>query len=160
MTGRSALKTVSPADVEPASAGTSEVLVGIGAVSARLGVTVRAVRHYERQGLIRPLRNDNDYRVYGREEWVRLELIVLLRSAGIGLAQIRRALDHEGAAPAHAIDLLEGQATQLEAQIGHVRALRQQLIAQQDAKRWTSGSPASGRSKPHRVVSTRRASGS
>jgi DNA-binding transcriptional MerR regulator len=133
MTARGASKPASPPDEGLGPAETPEVLIGIGALTVRLGATVRAVRHYERLGLIRPLRDEKERRVYGREEWARLELIVQLRSADIGLAKIREALDDAGKTPARVAALLDAQASRLEAQLRHVRTLRQRLFAGQDA---------------------------
>jgi hypothetical protein len=58
---------------------------------------------------------------------------VQLRSADIGLAKIREALDDAGKTAARAAELLDAQASRLEAQLRHVRTLRQQLFAGQDA---------------------------
>ena len=43
------------------------------------GVTVRALHHYDRLGLLRPKRTHNGYRAYGEQELVRLEQIVALK---------------------------------------------------------------------------------
>jgi len=40
------------------------------------GVTVRALHHYDRLGLLRPKRTHKGYRAYGEEDLVRLEQIV------------------------------------------------------------------------------------
>jgi DNA-binding transcriptional MerR regulator len=59
---------------------------------------VRALRIYERQGLIRPRRGVQGWRVYGHDELVRLNAIIALKNLGLTLAQIRQALS--GSAPA------------------------------------------------------------
>jgi len=43
------------------------------------GVTVRALHHYDRLGLLRPKRAHNGYRAYGEQDLVRLEQIVALK---------------------------------------------------------------------------------
>lgn len=57
------------------------------------GVTVRALHHYDRIGLLRPQRSASGYRLYGSRELVRLEQIVALRFIGIPLKQMRPLLD-------------------------------------------------------------------
>jgi DNA-binding transcriptional MerR regulator len=61
---------------------------------ARLtGITVKALRVYERSGLIKPARSANGYRIYGQKELVRLNAIATLKSVGLTLAQIRDAFE-------------------------------------------------------------------
>lgn len=58
----------------------------------RTGLTVRALRLYERLGLINPARSASGWRLYGRGELVRLNAIVALKSLGLGLAHIAEVL--------------------------------------------------------------------
>ena len=58
----------------------------------RTGLTVRALRVYERQGLIKPIRSAKGWRVYGPDEIQRLNIIVTLKTFGMTLAQIRPLL--------------------------------------------------------------------
>src|SRR5215831_2332999 len=61
---------------------------------ARLtGITVKALRVYERLGLIKPARSAKGYRLYGQKELVRLNAIATLKSVGLTLAQIRDAFE-------------------------------------------------------------------
>ncbi len=57
----------------------------------RTGVTIRALRVYERRGLIRPARSAKGWRLYGPEELIRLNSIVALKASGLALSQIRKA---------------------------------------------------------------------
>jgi DNA-binding transcriptional MerR regulator len=54
------------------------------------GVTVRALHHYDRLGLLRPNRTEAGYRLYYLRDLERLEQIVALKFLGIPLKQIRR----------------------------------------------------------------------
>lgn len=54
----------------------------------RTGLTVRALRVYERHGLIEPARSDKGWRLYGPKELKRLNFIVTLKAFGMTLAQI------------------------------------------------------------------------
>jgi DNA-binding transcriptional MerR regulator len=60
------------------------------------GVTVRALRHYDRMGLLRPKRAHNGYRAYGERDLVRLEQIVALKFVGLPLRRIKILLDRDG----------------------------------------------------------------
>jgi MerR family transcriptional regulator, thiopeptide resistance regulator len=64
------------------------------ACAARTGLTVRALRVYERSGLLKPPRAPSGWRQYGPRELARLNTICVLKSAGLTLAQIRAALRH------------------------------------------------------------------
>jgi DNA-binding transcriptional MerR regulator len=57
---------------------------------ARLaGVTVKALRHYERYGLLRPRRTASGYRQYGLADLQRLERVLALRSLGLPLVTVK-----------------------------------------------------------------------
>jgi DNA-binding transcriptional MerR regulator len=62
------------------------------ACAARTGLTVRALRVYERSGLLNPPRARSGWRQYGRRELTRLNTICVLKTAGLTLAQIRAVL--------------------------------------------------------------------
>ncbi|MFJ4842059.1 MerR family transcriptional regulator [Streptomyces sp. NPDC088746] len=66
----------------------------VGQVSARLGVTVRALHHWDEIGLARPsLRTAAGYRLYTAADLERLHRIVVYREIGLGLDRIRAVLD-------------------------------------------------------------------
>ncbi|MFD7655173.1 MerR family transcriptional regulator [Actinosynnema sp. NPDC059797] len=66
----------------------------VGQVSARLGVTVRALHHWDEIGLARPsLRTVAGYRLYTAGDLERLHRIVVYRELGLGLDGIRAILD-------------------------------------------------------------------
>ncbi|MGW2180183.1 MerR family transcriptional regulator [Streptomyces sp. NPDC001732] len=66
----------------------------VGQVSARLGVTVRALHHWDEIGLARPsLRTAAGYRLYTAGDLERLHRIVAYREIGLGLDRIRAVLD-------------------------------------------------------------------
>lgn len=58
------------------------------------GVTERTLRYYDQIGLLVPARGDNGYRAYSAEDVHMLQRIMLLRSCGIGLAEIAHALSN------------------------------------------------------------------
>ena len=56
--------------------------------AALTGVTIKALRHYERRGLLTPHRNAAGYRRYSLYDLQRLEQILALKSLGLPLAHI------------------------------------------------------------------------
>ena len=58
----------------------------------RMGVTVRALRVYERHGLLKPLRSLKNWRAYGPAEIARLHQILALKQLGLSLARIGELL--------------------------------------------------------------------
>ncbi|WP_369373220.1 MerR family transcriptional regulator [Streptomyces sp. cg36] len=73
----------------------------IGEVARRSGVSARMLRHYESLGLLRPSgRTGSGYREYAGADIRRIFQIESLRSLGLSLREIGRALDEPGFAPA------------------------------------------------------------
>jgi DNA-binding transcriptional MerR regulator len=68
------------------------ISMGAAECARRTGLTVRALRVYERHGLIEPRRTDKGWRCYGPRELQRLNVIVTLKAFGMTLAQIRTLL--------------------------------------------------------------------
>jgi DNA-binding transcriptional MerR regulator len=67
-------------------------LVSISELVRRLGVTPRALRHYEDLGLIRPVRTARNVRAYDRETVETVETIVALRAVDLPLTVISDVL--------------------------------------------------------------------
>ncbi|MFD6421787.1 MerR family transcriptional regulator [Streptomyces sp. NPDC060198] len=77
----------------------------IGEVSRRSGVSARMLRHYESLGLVRPSgRTGSGYREYSAQDIRRIFHIESLRSLGLSLREIGRALDDPGFAPSALVD--------------------------------------------------------
>jgi len=64
----------------------------------RTGVTVKALRHYDRLGLLKPRRTEAGYRLYSESDFERLERITALKFLGIPLKQIKAVLERPGLA--------------------------------------------------------------
>lgn len=100
----------------------------IGEAAAAAGMTTKALRFYEADGLLPcPDRAPNGYREYGDETVGRLRFIRRGRAAGLTLAQIREILRlrDAGTAPCrHVVTLLGKQLDSLDAQIAELTALR------------------------------------
>jgi DNA-binding transcriptional MerR regulator len=69
--------------------------LSISQAAARLGVTHRALRHYEALGLVQPQRPKGNTRAYDAPSMRRLELIVALRAADLPLSAVADILDRE-----------------------------------------------------------------
>ncbi|MFE5856510.1 MerR family transcriptional regulator [Streptomyces sp. NPDC056500] len=77
----------------------------IGDVARRSGVSARMLRHYESFGLVRPTgRTDGGYREYSGEDIRRIFHIESLRSLGLSLREVKRALDDPAFTPLELVD--------------------------------------------------------
>lgn len=68
-------------------------LLSIGALAARTGVSVSALRFYEAKGLLAPLRNRGGQRRYLRADIRRVSFILIAQQLGLSVAAIAAALD-------------------------------------------------------------------
>jgi len=64
----------------------------IGELSRRTGVSVRMLRYYEKEGLLKPARRESGYRDYRNEDVRIVGAIRTLNSSGLKLDFIRRFL--------------------------------------------------------------------
>lgn len=85
---------------DTAGAGDESALLGIQDVARKLGVTLRALRFYEKEGLIKPERVGTT-RVYTRREIARMQLILRGKRLGFSIREIAEFLDLYDADPEH-----------------------------------------------------------
>lgn len=115
------------------------------------GVTVKALHHYDRLGLLRPRRSQTGYRLYAAGDLERLEQIIALKFLGLSLREIRSVLDRSGLELRNALRLqikaLEEKQALLSRAIHVIRA------AEQAIEPGKSAAPA-----PQPINSRRRAS--
>ena len=104
---------------------TPNMLLKVGELAKRSGLTVRALHHYDSIGLLRPSgRSDSGYRLYNRDDVARLHGIQTLRHMGVPLAEVAQLLDGGGATlPA----IVAQQISALDQEIARTRALRERL---------------------------------
>ena len=91
----------------------------VGEVSTLLGVSVRALHHWDETGLVRPSqRSDAGYRLYSETDIMRIQQVLVYRQTGMSLADIKTVVDDPKAdAVAHLRrqrDLLQGQVSHLQ----------------------------------------------
>ncbi|WP_128431774.1 MerR family transcriptional regulator [Streptomyces cyaneus] len=108
----------------------------IGALSQRTGVSERALRYYEEQGLLSPLRRPSGYREYTDEHVHTVRSIRTLLAAGLGTATIADVLpcmvEEGGQLAAACPDLLVDLARErdrITAAMNELRAAREMLDA-------------------------------
>ena len=75
--------------------GTSPRMLSIVEMSARYGVTLRALRFYEQSGLLKPTR-EGSHRIYAAKDQARLELILKGKRLGFTLQEICTLIEHTG----------------------------------------------------------------
>ncbi|HEY9104538.1 MerR family transcriptional regulator [Chitinimonas sp.] len=101
------------------------MLLKIGELAKRTGLSVRALRHYDEIGLLPPsARTDAGYRLYNQHDVARLYRLLALRQIGLSLADIGPLLTGDGMAlPV----LIERQMQLLDSRIAEATALRDKL---------------------------------
>jgi len=70
----------------------SSIGLSIGALAARTGLAVSAIRYYEAQGLIAPWRNAGGQRRFQRADIRRLSFVMIAQQFGFSLPEIRDLL--------------------------------------------------------------------
>src|SRR5487761_886183 len=84
--------SMSAVPVQAGSEGAASRLYSIGDLAGEVGVSPRAIRFYEDQGLLAPCRIGGN-RVYSGRDRARLQLILRGKRLGFALADIRELLD-------------------------------------------------------------------
>lgn len=110
------------------------MLLKVGELARRTGLTVRTLHHYDEIGLLKPSgRSGTGYRLYSQADVQRLHGIQTLRLLGLPLGDIADLLAGDGMEPGriierqiHALDLQIGQATELR---GRLALMRDGLVA-------------------------------
>ena len=90
------------------------------------GVTVRALHHYDRIGLLKAQRNNSGHRLYAAADLERLEQIAALKFLGIPLKEIKALLESNPRTLLESLRLQPGALTQKREQIDRaIRAIEQ-----------------------------------
>lgn len=102
------------------------MLIQVGELAKRAGITVRTLHHYEHTGLLHPsARSAAGYRLYNLADIQRLHMIQMLAKAGLELAAIKDFLEQQ---TLRLPELLDAQIESLEQQMRNTGTLRDQLI--------------------------------
>ncbi|WP_075180689.1 MerR family transcriptional regulator [Pantoea sp. 1.19] len=103
------------------------MLIQVGELAKRAGISVRTLHHYEQTGLLLPsARSAAGYRLYNLADVQRLHMIQALAKAGLPLAEIRGFLEQ---ASLSLSELLDVQITLLDKQLRSIHTLRDRLVA-------------------------------
>lgn len=107
----------------------------IGELSRRTGISIRMLRYYEQQGLLRPRRMPSGYRDYGDAEESVARNVRQLHASGLKLSVIKPLLpclrhDRAGLRPcAMAVATLQSELGEIDERIACLRASRDILGA-------------------------------
>src|SRR5215467_651797 len=106
--------------------------VQIGKVSEQTGLSIDAIRFYEKQRLLdRPPRTEGGFRLFGREDIERIRFIRSIQQLGFSLPEIRELLVLErepNEACSHVRDLLWGKLNTVRGKVRELRTLERQLV--------------------------------
>lgn len=105
--------------------------LSIGQLADRTGLAPSAIRYYEDQGLVAPLRSGGGQRRYDRTDIRRLSFVMISQRLGFSLAEIRAALSGlpEGRPPTAAdwTRIARRFRSDIDARIAGLEALRDKL---------------------------------
>ena len=102
-----------------AAAGDADIAMTVGEVSTLLGVSVRALHHWDETGLVHPSRRSAaGYRLYCEADIKRIQQVLVYRQTGMNLADIKAVLDEPGA---DALTHLRRQRELVQGQISHLQ---------------------------------------
>jgi MerR family Zn(II)-responsive transcriptional regulator of zntA len=108
-------------------------LLKIGEVAAQTGLSVDALRYYERLGLLpRAARTPSGYRLYDRRVIERVDFIKRAHRVGFTLEEIRQMLSLEAADPQtceHVLGMIEAKLRELDRRYEEIKRLRRELSA-------------------------------
>ncbi len=103
----------------------------IGELAAKAGVSVRALRYYEEQGLLAATRTSSGQRTYPDTAVDRVLLVQQLYAAGLSSRRILELLPcvYTGFATPHTLAVLAAERDRIDAQITGLAATRDRLDA-------------------------------
>jgi MerR family transcriptional regulator, thiopeptide resistance regulator len=102
------------------------MLLTVGELARRCGMTVRTLHHYDAIGLLRPAsRSGAGYRLYARADIERLHRIQALRQLGVSLTDIGTALSGPQQPLA---DVVDRQIAQIDRELVEATKLRERLV--------------------------------
>ncbi|MBD0371173.1 MAG: MerR family transcriptional regulator [Pyrinomonadaceae bacterium] len=101
------------------------------------GVTVRALHHYDRLGLLKPSgRSAAGYRLYGERDFARLQQIVTLKFLGLPLKQIKSLLERDALDLTATLrmqrEMLAERRRQIEAAIEAIKRAERQMASESE----------------------------
>ncbi|WP_312803344.1 MerR family transcriptional regulator [Atlantibacter hermannii] len=105
------------------------MLIQVGELAKRAGITVRTLHHYESLGLLLPSgRTAAGYRLYNAHDVQRLHTIQALTQMGLSLSDVRDTLEN------HSVslnDIIGRQLAMLDEKLSRIATLRERLVTLQ-----------------------------
>lgn len=104
--------------------------LNIGEVSKRTGLRPKTIRYYEDIGLVRPLRDINEYRVFREADLHKLNFLGRARSLGFAISDCRALLalyEDDGRASAEVKEITSKHLGEIEAKIAVLQAMHETL---------------------------------
>jgi len=127
----------------------------IGELARLSGVSADTLRHYERKGLLKPLRGSNGYREYPRQAADRVRMIRGALALGFrldDLARIFKIREAGGAPCRHVRDLAASKLAEVETLLEELTAMRGEL--RKLLKDWDARLEATDGGRPARLLET------
>lgn len=104
--------------------------MNIGNVSTQTGLPAKTIRYYEDIGLVKPLRDDNGYRVFRSQDVHKLNFLGRARALGFTIEDCRTLValyEDETRASADVKKVARAHLAQIEAKIADLNAMRDTL---------------------------------
>ncbi|WP_108859168.1 Cu(I)-responsive transcriptional regulator [Ruegeria sp. Alg231-54] len=104
--------------------------MNIGDVSNQTGLPAKTIRYYEDIGLVKPLRDDNGYRRFRRQDVHKLNFLGRARALGFTIEDCRTLMalyEDETRASADVKKVARAHMAQIEAKIADLNAMRDTL---------------------------------
>ena len=104
----------------------------IGELAAQTGLSVQAIRFYERRGLLDPARLSSGYRDYTTYEAKRIRFIKKSQQLGYTLTEIRELLQLSASRAHNAVDVgkaVEARVRDIDNKIRDLKRMRSELIS-------------------------------
>jgi DNA-binding transcriptional MerR regulator len=132
----------------------------IGELARLSGVSADTLRHYERKGLLKPIRQSNGYREYPRQAADRVRMVRGALALGFRLDDLARIfkIREAGGAPCRQVrDLAASKLAEVETLLEELTAMRGEL--RQLLKDWDARLGATEGDQPARLLETLAATG-
>ena len=104
--------------------------MNIGEVAERAGLPPKTIRYYEDIGLIRPLRSDNGYRAFQKNDLHKLAFLGRARGLGFSIEDCRALLalyDDSARESAQVKRIAEEHLNEIDAKIAQLESMRDTL---------------------------------
>ena len=99
----------------------ADIAMTVGEVSMLLGVSVRALHHWDESGLVHPSqRSAAGYRLYSEADIMRIQQVLVYRQTGMSLADIKMVLDEP---ETDAMTHLRRQRELVQGQVSHLQQM-------------------------------------